>query len=60
MNKVTQSWSYLRDKCCHKFWDPANLALEEDIKGRIVIVTGCNTGKQCPIIQYTSYAKLII
>lgn len=47
MSKFGQSWHYLRDKCRHKAWNPEsppNLELEEDITGKIVIVTGANSG----------------
>jgi NADPH:quinone reductase-like Zn-dependent oxidoreductase len=47
LSKVTQSWGYMRDKFCHKFWDPTadpDLTQEDSIQGLIVIVTGSNTG----------------
>jgi len=45
--EIKQNIDYLRDFIFHKFWDPEaepNLEEEEDISGKIVIVTGANAG----------------
>lgn len=47
ISKVTQSYGYMRDKACHKWWNPndaPNLDLELDLSKQVVVVTGSNTG----------------